>query len=350
MSTDDRPDWTRNRTATGSALACIGETPLVELPTASTDGTTVYGKLEFTNPSGSIKDRIYREMITAAEERGDLDDDTEILECSTGNAGIACTFVGRQRGYDVTVVMPEGMSEERTKLIRAYGGDLIETPGGESDVDLALDRVRELIEEHPDRYWFPNQFANPDNPAAHERTTGPEIVEQLDEVPDAFVAGQGTGGTVTGVGRCFTDEDADAELYALEPAEAPILSDREWGSHEIEGIGDGFVPENLDPGILDGVVTVESETAIERARTVAREEGLFCGVSSGANVEGARKIAAERDLDTIATVICDTGQRYFSTALFETDHEIDVPDREHPLDERSRELLDRYQSGWRIIE
>jgi len=330
----------------------IGDTPLVELTDASAGvDATIYGKLEFLNPSGSIKDRIYREMITAAEERGDLDSGTEILECSTGNAGIACTFVGTRLGYDVTVVMPAGMSEERKKVIRAYGGTLVETPGGESDVDLAMDRVDELLAESPDDYWFPNQFTNPDNPAAHEKTTGPEIISTFDGAPDAFLAGQGTGGTVTGVGRALTAESPDAAIYALEPAEAPLLSCRQWGTHEIEGIGDGFVPENLDPELLDGVVALESQAAIDRARSLAENEGIFCGISSGANVEGARRLADARDdVDSVVTIICDTGHRYFTTKLFEPDHEIDVPDRDHPLDDHSKAVLEAHQSDWHVVD
>lgn len=330
----------------------IGETPLVEISAASEEADAdIYGKLEFVNPSGSIKDRIYHEMITEAERRGDLQSGMGILECSTGNAGIACTFVGTQLGYDVTIVMPEGMSEERKKVIRAYGGTLIETPGGESDVDLAMDRVEEMLEENPDEYWFPNQFSNPDNPAAHEATTGQEILDDLGHAPDAFVAGQGTGGTVTGVGRRLQDADGEAATYALEPSEAPLLSCREWGTHEIEGIGDGFVPKNLDPELLDGVVAVESDAAIERARSLAENSGIFCGISSGANVEGAIRLANERDdIDEVVTIICDTGHRYFTTKLFEPDHEIDVPDRDHPLDDYSREVLEEYQDEWDIID
>lgn len=335
--------------ATADVLSVIGDTPLYELQQIDADAT-VYTKLEFVNPSGSVKDRIYREMITAAEDEGDLEPGREILECSTGNAGIACTFVGKQRGYDVTIVMPEGMSEERKKLIRAYGGRLIETPGGESDVDLALERVDELLDEHPDRYWFPNQFSNPSNPLAHEKTTGEEILTQLSEAPDAFVAGQGTGGTLTGTGRRLREADESTLLYAAEPAEAPLLTQREWGSHGIEGIGDGFVPENLDVELLDGVVSVETEDAITRARDLARDEGLFCGISSGANVEAAVRIASETDADSVVTLICDTGQRYFSTDLFDDGYDVDVPEREHPLDERTRELLDRHQDEWNIID
>jgi cysteine synthase A len=340
------------RTTASDVLECIGDTPLVELDTASEEAeATIYGKMEFVNPSSSIKDRIYREMITSAIERGDLEPGMEILECSTGNAGIACTLVGTRLGYDVTIVMPEGMSEERKKVIRAYGGDLVETPGGESDVDLSMEKVEEMLAESPDTYWFPNQFANPDNPTAHEKTTGVEIRDQLGGAPDAFLAGQGTGGTLTGVGRTLREDDPDTALYALEPAEAPLLACRQWGTHEIEGIGDGFVPENLDPELMDGVVAVGSEAALERSRELAETEGLFCGISSGANVEGAIKLSEARaDIDTIVTIICDTGHRYFTTKLFEPDHEIEVPDREHPLDDHSKGVLERFQDDWHIVE
>jgi len=345
------PNWSRTASVTDDLLDCVGNTPLVRLDGVSeAEDFDVYVKLEFLNPSGSLKDRIYREMIRGARERSDLTDDMEILECSTGNAGIACTLVGRQLGHDVTIVMPEGMSEERKKTIRAYGGDLIETPGGESDVDLSIEKVEELLAEHPDRYWFPNQFANPDNPAAHERTTGPEILDQLGEAPDVFVAGQGTGGSLSGIGRALREADPSVELFALEPAEAPILACRQWGTHEIEGIGDGFVPENLNPELMTGVVTVESEVAIDRSREIAAEEGLFCGISSGANVEGAVKVGRERDVDTVATYVCDTGMRYYSTKLFEDEYDIESPDRDHPLDERTKDVLDSYQDEWTIIE
>ncbi len=337
---------------TADVFSTIGDTPLVEIESASAEvGATIYAKLEYFNPSSSIKDRIYREMITAAEERGDLEPGMEIIECSTGNAGIACTFVGTRLGYDVTIVMPEGMSEERKKVIRAFGGDLIETPGGESDVDLSMEKVEETLEESPGQYWYPNQFTNPDNPRAHETTTGPEIIDQLGGAPDAFVAGQGTGGTVTGVGRALREANDDAALYALEPAEAPLLACQQWGTHEIEGIGDGFVPENLDAELIDGVVAVESEVAIERSRALAEEDGIFCGISSGANVEGCLRLAEERDdLDEIVTIVTDTGHRYFTTKLFEPDHEIDVPDRDHPLDDYSREVLEEHQEDWDIID
>lgn len=332
-------------------FGAIGNTPLVEVSGASEEaGASIYAKLEYFNPSSSIKDRIYHEMITAAIGRGDLEPGMEIIECSTGNAGIACTFVGTRLGYDVTIVMPEGMSEERKKVIRAFGGELVETPGGESDVDLSIEKVEEMLEESPDRYWFPNQFTNPDNPIAHEETTGPEIREALGHVPDAFLAGQGTGGTVTGVGRHFRTQDPDVAIYALEPKEAPLLTSKKWGTHEIEGIGDGFVPENLDPALIDGVVAVESEAAIDRARRLAEEEGIFCGISSGANIEGAIRLAkAHPEFDSIATIVTDTGHRYFTTKLFEPDYEVEIPEREHPLDAHSREVLEEYQADWELI-
>jgi len=347
------PEWDRNKTAASDVFEAIGNTPLVELTKASEDvDGTIYGKWESFNPSNSLKDRIYHEMITQAIERGDLTEDMEILETSTGNAGIACTFVGTRLGFDVNVIMPEGMSEERKKLIRVYGGNLIEVPGAESDVDLAMDKAEEMLEENPDTYWFPNQFSNPDNVQAHYKTTGPEITDQLDGVPDAFVAGQGTGGTVTGVAKHFAEYDGgDTEIYALEPYEAPMLAKGEWGSHEIEGIGDGFIPENLDASMLDGIVRVKSQEALDRADWLPKNEGVFSGISSGANVEGARKILQERDdVDNVVTILCDVGERYFTTRLFEEDYEVEVPDREHPMDERSKELLEKYQDGWTIIE
>lgn len=332
-------------------VSTIGDTPLVQIEGASEEAdASIYAKLEYFNPSGSIKDRIYYEMLTSAIDRGDLEPGMEVLECSTGNAGIACTFVGSSLGYDVTIVMPEGMSEERKKVIRAFGGSLIETPGGESDVDLAIDRVEELLEESPGEYWFPNQFTNPDNPVAHEQTTGVEILDQLGHPPDAFLAGQGTGGTMTGVGRRLRDVDPEVSIFALEPAEAPLLSSRQWGTHEIEGIGDGFVPENLDPELMDGVVSVESDAAIDRARSLANDEGIFCGISSGANIEGCIRLAkAKPDLEELVTIITDTGHRYFTTKLFEPDYEIEVPDREHPLDEHSKQVLEAYQDQWELI-
>jgi cysteine synthase A len=351
---DMAPEWDRNSSAASDVFETIGNTPLVELTNAS-DGLdgTIYAKWESFNPSNSLKDRVYYEMITQAEKRGDLTDDKEILETSTGNAGIACTFVGTRLGYDVNIVMPEGMSEERKKLIRVYGGNLIETPGAESDVDLAQDKAEEMIEENPGKYWFPDQFSNADNIAAHKKTTGPEITDQLGGAPDAVVHGQGTGGTITGIARHIEEEYGEdaTEIYPLEPYEAPLLAEGEWGAHEIEGIGDGFIPKNLDPSLFEGIVRVESEEALEMADWYPKNEGIFAGISSGANLAGAKKVLEQRDdVDNVVTVVCDVGERYFSTRLFEEDYEVEVPDRDHPIDERSKKLLDEYQDGWVMIE
>lgn len=302
------------------------------------------------NPTGSLKDRIFYEMITQAIDRGELEPGMEIIEASTGNAGIACSFVGEILGHDVTIVMPDGMSEERRKIMRAYGADLILTPGAESDVDICLEKVEEMLEENPEKYWHAGQYTNPDNVNAHYKTTGVEIWDQTGGNVDAFLATQGTGGTVTGVGRYLKEQDSSVRVYAGEPEEAPMLSEREWGSHRIEGIGDGFVPRNLDLSQLTGVFLTSSDKAIEMAQRLASEEGIFCGISSGSNVAGAIKLAKERpELDTIVTMINDTGERYYSTPLCGVEKELEIPERDHPMDEYTKKQLDKYQDAWEII-
>jgi len=332
----------------------IGGTPLVSLksiPHSERIKARVLVKLEYMNPTGSLKDRIYYEMITNAIQRGDLRLGMEILEASTGNAGISCAFVGTTLGYKVTVVMPSGMSQERKKIIRAYGADIITTPGAESDVDLCLEKIAKLRRENPGKYWEPGQFSNPDNVAAHYKTTGPEIWEQTEGHVDCFAASQGTGGTLTGVGRFLREKNREIALYAVEPTEAPILSHRRWGTHRIEGIGDGFVPKNLDLSLLKGIITVSSDESIEMAKRLSREEGIFCGISSGCNVIAAIKVArGHPEFRTIVTMVNDTGQRYFSTELCGEKKHVEVPEREHPLDEYTTEQLDRYQLWWEIIE
>jgi cysteine synthase A len=308
-------------------------------------------KLELTNPTGSLKDRIYHEMITKAIERGELKPGMEILEASTGNAGIACTFIGTTLGYEVTIVLPEGMSRERMKVIRAFGGRIVNTPGGESDVDLCLEKIREMKEKNPGKYWEPSQFSNQDNVMAHYKTTGPEIWQQAHAQVDCFLASQGTGGTLTGAGRYLRERRPQVRLYAVEPGEAPILSHRKWGFHKIEGIGDGFVPRNLDLSHLNGIITVTSAEAIGMAKRIAKEEGIFCGISSGCNVAAAIK-AAKRypELANIVTIINDTGARYFSTELCDEPKRVEIPEREHPLDPYTIEQLDKYQHKWEIID
>jgi cysteine synthase len=343
--------WDRHRSACDNILDAVGQTPLVKLNRV-TQGLQagIYGKLEYFSPSGSLKDRIYRQMLQAAEQRGDLKQGMTILEGSTGNAGIACAFVGSVLGYPVVVVMPEGMSDERKMLIRAYGADLVFTPGGESDVDLVLRKIEDMQAAAPGKYFFPGQFINEDNIVAHYETTGPEIWEQTDGQVDAFIASQGTGGTLSGAGKYLKERNAKVKLFAIEPAECALLSRREWGEHSIEGIGDGFVPRNLDLSLLDGVVTTTSDEAIDTARRMSREEGLFVGISTGCNVIGAIKLArAHPELRTIVTMLNDTGQRYFSTALCGVEKHVDVPERDHPMDAYTSEQLDRYQSGWEIL-
>lgn len=332
----------------------IGRTPLTSLtkiPVAERIKATVLVKLEYLNPTGSLKDRIYREMILNAIRRGELKTGMEILEASTGNAGISCAFVGAVLGYKVTIVMPVGMSEERVKIIRAYGANVVNTPGGESDVDLCVKKIQEMKSKHPGMYWEPGQFNNPDNVAAHYKTTGPEIWEQAGRRVDCFLASQGTGGTITGVGRYLREKCADVALFAVEPSEAPILSRRRWGTHRIEGIGDGFVPRNLDLSQLSGVITVSSEESIAMAKRLSREEGIFCGISSGCNVAAAIKAARKHpEYKTIVTMINDTGQRYFSTELCDEKKYFEVPEREHPLDSYTVEQLNQHQHRWEIID
>jgi cysteine synthase A len=308
-------------------------------------------KLEWYGPTGSVKDRIYLHMFQRAEQSGDLRAGMTVLECSTGNAGTACAFMAAIKGYSCVIVMPEGMSEERKKLMRAYGAELVFTPGGESDVDLSLKKLEEIRMSDPPRYWVPAQFTNVGNIEAHYRTTGPEIWEQSEGRVGAFVASQGSGGTLTGVGRYLRNRNPEVALYAVEPTECAILAHQRWGSHGIEGIGDGFVPGNLDLSLLNGVITVSTEESLQMARRLAREEGIFCGISSGCNVGAAIKLARRHpDLPSIVVLACDTGQRYFTTALCGEAKHVRPADRAHVLDERSRLLLDEFKARWEIIE
>ena len=345
--------WNAARKYHSSIFAAIGRTPLVQLnriPAVAGVKAKILVKVEYFSPSGSLKDRIYYNMFTRAEQRGALKKGMTILECSTGNAGIGCSFVSAVKGYPCIIVMPEGMSEERKKLDLAYGAQMVYTPGGESDVDLALAKLDEIRRQRPKAYFVPAQFDNPDNIDAHIKTTAPEIWEQTGGKIDAFIMTQGTGGTLTGVGRYIRKRRKALRLFAIEPAECPLLSRREWGPHGIEGIGDGFVPKNLDVSLLNGIVTTTTDESMEMARRLAKEEGIFCGVSSGANVAGAIKLAhAHPELKTIVTLICDTGQRYFSTELCGNPKHVDIPEREHPMDPYTTKQLNKYQKRWEII-
>jgi cysteine synthase A len=346
--------WNAARKYHSSIFDAIGRTPLVQLnrvPASAGVKAKILVKVEYFSPSGSLKDRIYWNMFERAERRGALKKGMTILECSTGNAGIGCSFVSAVKGYSCIIVMPEGMSEERKKLDIAYGAQMVYTPGGESDVDLALEKLDEIRRQHPKTYFVPAQFDNPDNPEAHIKTTAPEIWEQTRGKIDAFIMTQGTGGTLTGVGRYIRKRKKALRLFAIEPAECPLLSRRAWGPHGIEGIGDGFVPKNLDVSLLNGIVTATTDESMDMARRLAKEEGIFCGVSSGANVVGAIKLAkAHPKLKMIVTLICDTGQRYFSTELCGNPKHVEIPEREHPMDPYTTKQLNKYQKRWEIID
>jgi cysteine synthase A len=346
--------WNAARKYHSSIFDAIGRTPLVQLnriPALAGVKAKILVKVEYFSPSGSLKDRIYWNMFERAERRGALKKGMTILECSTGNAGIGCSFVSAVKGYPCIIVMPEGMSEERKKLDIAYGAQMVYTPGGESDVDLALEKLDEIRRQHPKTYFVPAQFDNPDNIEAHIRTTAPEIWEQTGGKIDAFIMTQGTGGTLTGVGRYIRKRKKALRLFAIEPAECPLLSRRAWGPHGIEGIGDGFVPKNLDVSLLNGIVTATTDESMDMARRLAKEEGIFCGVSSGANVVGAIKLAkAHPELKMIVTLICDTGQRYFSTELCGNPKHVEIPEREHPMDPFTTKQLNKYQKRWEIID
>jgi cysteine synthase len=343
--------WDTYRNALLSIGEAIGRTPLVKLNRVTADVVPpIYLKLEWYGPSGSLKDRIYLHMFERAEARGDLKPGMRVLECSTGNAGIACAFIAAVKGYRCTIVMPEGMSDERKKIMRAYGADLVFTPGGESDVDLSLKRLDEIRGGDPTGYWVPGQFSNADNVETHHRTTGPEIWEQCGGIIGAFVAAQGSGGTLTGVGRYLRERDDRVRLYAVEPDECALLARRAWGPHGIEGIGDGFIPDNLDVSLLSGVITTTTDESLGLARRLAAEEGIFCGISTGCNVAAALKLARRHPgLSSIVTMANDTGQRYFTTPLCGEDKHVEVPEREHPMDPKTRAFLDRYQSRWEIL-
>jgi cysteine synthase A len=336
-------NWSRNQKPYDNILQAAGLTPLVRLNkvTKGVDAT-IYGKVEYFNPSGSLKDRILWRMVEAAEERGELKPGMTLIEGTTGNTGIATACVGAVKGYKVIIVMPEGMSDERKKTIRAYGAELVFTEGAESDVDIVLEKVEEIKAKSPGKMWEVGQFSNVDNVSSHYMTTGPEIWEQTEGKVDAFVASQGTAGTVSGVGKYLKEKNPNVMIFAVEPAECPILSGGEWGSHQIEGIGDGFIPDVLDLDAIDGVIQTTSPESIEMAKRLSREEGIFCGISSGCNVAAALKLARKYPkLKTIVTMINDNGLRYFTTALCGEKVEVEIPDRDHPISEEDQERLSK---------
>jgi cysteine synthase len=292
---------------TDNVLDLIGRTPLIRLKEES-----VYAKAEFLNPGGSVKDRVALAMLEGAERDGRLRPDSIIIEPTSGNTGIGVALVGRLKGYTVRIVMPENMSEERKKLIKALGADLVLTPAQEG-IGGAVNRVRQLQQEDP-RVFVPQQFENPDNPRIHYEETARELWRQMNGDIAAFVAGVGSGGTLQGVGKFLSEHKPGARIVAVEPKNVSALLGHEPGLHQIQGIGDGFVPAVLDVKLVHEVIEVTDEDAIETTRQLGRDFGLMVGISSGANVWAARQLA-KRLKGNIATILPDRAERYFSTSL-----------------------------------
>ena len=299
----------------------IGHTPLLELSHIEKEEglkARVLVKLEYFNPAGSVKDRIAKAMLDDAEAAGKIrpHDGYTLIEPTSGNTGVGLASVAAARGYQLIITMPETMSVERRQLMQAYGAKLVLTPGSEG-MKGAIAKAKELAETTP-KSFIPGQFTNPSNPAAHEKTTGPEIWEDADGKVDVFVAGVGTGGTVTGVGHYLKQQNPDVRVVAVEPKSSPVLSEGHAGAHKIQGIGAGFVPDVLDTKVYDEVVTVSNEDAFATGRAVGHKEGVLVGISSGAAVWAAVQLAKrpENEGKTIAALLADTGERYLSTPLF----------------------------------
>ncbi len=302
-----------------SASQLIGRTPLLELTNIELEeklGARVLAKLEYLNPAGSVKDRIAKAMIDDAEQKGLLHPGSVIIEPTSGNTGIGLASVAAARGYRIIIVMPETMSVERRQLMKAYGAELVLTEGAKG-MKGAIAKAEELAREIPGGF-IPGQFVNPANPAAHRATTGPEIWEDTDGSVDIFVAGVGTGGTITGVGEYLKSQNPGVKVVAVEPASSPVLSKGVSGSHKIQGIGAGFVPEVLNTAVYDEIIAVEDEDAFAAGRLVGRKEGVLVGISSGAAVWAAVQLAKREENrgKTIVVLLPDTGDRYLSTPMF----------------------------------
>jgi cysteine synthase A len=299
------------------ASAVVGNTPLVLLDRLGAEvGADVCAKLEYFNPGGSVKDRIGVAMINAAEEAGQIRPGRAVVvEPTSGNTGIALAMVCAARGYELILTLPEGMSRERAKLLRAYGAEVRETPslGGMTEAVALAEEIREQR-----KGFMPMQFSNPANAEAHRRTTAEEIWADTDGRIGAFVAGVGTGGTITGVGSVLKERSSETLIVAVEPASSPVLSGGKPGPHKIQGIGAGFVPEVLDRAVIDEVIAVSDEDALETARLAAREEGVLAGISAGANIAAALQVAVRPEMagKRVVTIVCDSGERYVSLPFF----------------------------------
>lgn len=296
----------------------VGKTPLVRL-NRLTEGlnATVAGKLESHNPLGSVKDRIAIRMIEEAEKRGQIKPDTVIVEPTSGNTGIGLAFICAARGYRLILTMPDTMTMERRQLLKAFGAELILTPG-EEGMSGTIKRAEELVSQGSN-YFMPQQFKNPANPAAHRATTAEELWDDTDGAIDILVSGVGTGGTITGIAQVIKSRKPEFKAVAVEPAGSPVLSGGEKGPHKIQGIGAGFVPDILDLSVIDEIIQVDDDNAAETARRLAKEEGIFVGISSGAATFAALKVAArpENKNKLIVVILPSTGERYLSTGLFE---------------------------------
>ena len=300
-------------------MDCIGNTPIVELSRIEQEENSlaqIYAKIEAMNPAGSAKDRIAKKMIEEAENKGLLQEGATIIEPTSGNTGIGLAMICAIRGYHAIFTMPETMGLERQKLLKAYGAKIVLTPAAQG-MSGAIEKANQLHEEIP-RSWIPSQFSNPDNPQAHYETTGPEIWNQMEGQVDVFVAGVGTGGTITGTGRYLKEKNPQVKVVAVEPATSHVLSGGKPGSHDLQGIGAGFIPDALDCSIYDQVICVENEQAYEMARQCAQKEGILVGISSGAALYAAVQLSKQKEYEgkSIVVLLPDTGERYLSTALW----------------------------------